>query len=122
MSFYVVESYDFRVDHGGRESQGVLGENKGSEKIYLHVLALTDADLKKLAVRVDDNGNKQHDRLAIPGRDDFWVAVEGEVAWPKIYRPRITSRCESIGTRPVPVPLSAEDTDRLVKAGVKGLS
>lgn len=121
MSLYVVESYEFGVDHNGRSSQGVIGENKGSEKIYLHVLSLTEADLKKLAVRVDDNGNKQHDRLALPGRDDFWVAVEGEVAWPKIYRPRITSRCENVGSKPVPAALSAEDIERLKKAGVQGL-
>lgn len=121
MSLYVVESYEFSVEHDGRESQGVIGENKGSEKIYLHVLSLTEADLEKLAVRVDDAGNKQHDRLALPGRDDFWVAVEGEVAWPKIYRPRITSRCDNVGTKPVPAPLSAEDIERLKKAGVKGL-
>ncbi len=121
MSLYVVESYEFSVEHNGRESQGVVGENKGSEKIYLHVLDLGAADLAKLAVRVDDAGNKQHDRLAIPGRDDFWVAVEGEVAWPKIYRPRITSRCDNVGSKPVPAPLSAEDQARLVKAGVKGI-
>lgn len=121
MNLHVCESYEFSVDHGGRESQGVVGENKGSEKIYLHVLPLSDAEVAKLAVRVDENGNKQHDRLALPGRDDFWVAVEGEVAWPKIYRPRITSRCENVGTKPRPVPLSAEDLDRLRKAGVKGI-
>lgn len=121
MTFYVCESYEPFVDHGGRESQGALGENKGSEKIYLHVLPLSDAEIKKLAVRVDENGNRQSDRLALPGRDDFWIAVEGEVAWPKIYRPRITSRCEDIATKPRPAPLSAEDLDRLRKAGVKGL-
>ncbi len=121
MSFYVVESYEFSVEHNARESQGVVGENKGSEKIYLHVLELTGPDLAKLAVRVDDAGNKQHDRLALPGRDDFWVAVEGEVAWPKLYRPRITSRCDAVGSRPVPVPLSPDDLDRLRKAGVKGI-
>jgi hypothetical protein len=120
MAFYVVESYQFSVEHNGRDSQGVVGENKGSEKIYLHVLPLTPADLAKLAVRVDDNGNKQSDRLALPNRDDFWVAVEGEVAWPKIYRPRITSRCENIGTKPEPVALTDEDLERLRKAGVKG--
>jgi hypothetical protein len=121
MSLYVVESYQFSVEHGGRDSQGVVGENKGSEKIYLHVLPLGDAELAKLAVRVDEDGNKQHDRLALPGRDEFWVAVEGEVAWPKIYRPRITSRCDSVGVKPRPVPLSTEDLDRLRKAGVAGI-
>ncbi|MEZ4295853.1 MAG: hypothetical protein R3B70_12825 [Polyangiaceae bacterium] len=121
MSLYVVESYDFSVEHGGRDSQGVVGENKGSEKIYLHVLPLTDAELKKLAVRVDENGNKQSDRLALPGRDDFWVAVEGEVFWPKLYRPRISSHCTDLDTKPTPVPLSEEDIDRLRKSGAQGI-
>src|SRR5262245_45730924 len=109
MSFYVCESYEFSVDHGGRDSQGAVGESKGSEKIYLHVLPLTDAEVARLAVRVDEHGNRQSDRIALPGRDDFWIAVEGEVAWPKIHRPRITSRCEDVGTKPRPIPLSAED-------------
>ena len=59
--------------------------------------------------------------LALPDRDDFWVAVEGEVAWPKIYRPRITSRCEQVGSKPQPVAAGDEDLERLRKAGVKGI-
>lgn len=121
MSLYVVESYQFAVEHGGRDSQGVVGENKGSEKIYLHVLPLTEAEVAKLAVRVDEDGNRQHGRLALPGRDDFWVAVEGEVAWPRLHRPRITSRCDDVGTKPRPVPLSDEDLARLRKAGLQGV-
>ena len=48
-------------------------------------------------------------------------AVEGEAAWPNLYRPRITSRCEDVATRPRPAPLAAEDLERLKKAGIKGL-
>jgi len=47
--------------------------------------------------------------------------VEGEVAFPKLYRPRITSRCEDIGSKPRPAPLSTEDLERLRKSGVAGI-
>lgn len=121
MAFYVAESHSFSVDHGGRSSEGVIGEYKGKEKIYLHVLPITDAEIAKLAVRVDEDGNKQHDRLALPGNDEWWIAVEGEAAWPGVYRPRITSRCTDVATKPRPAPLSAEDLDRLRKQGLKGI-
>jgi hypothetical protein len=122
MAYYVVESYSFAVDHGGRSSQGVIGEHKGKEKIYLHVLPVTDAEVAKLLARVDDDGNKQHDRLALPGNDEWWFAVEGEVAWPGIYRPRLTSHCTDVAAKPRPAPLPAEDLARLVKAGLKGIA
>jgi hypothetical protein len=121
MAYYVVESYGFAVDHGGRSSQGVIGEHKGKEKIYLHVLPVADAEIERLAPRVDDDGNKQHDRLALPREDAWWFAVDGEVAWPGVYRPRITSRCADVASKPRPVPLAAEDLERLKKVGVKGL-
>jgi hypothetical protein len=121
MSFYVVESHSFTVDHGGRSSQGVVAEYKGSEKIYLHVLPLTDAEIGKLAPRVDEDGNVEHARLALPRNEEWWIAVEGEAAWPKLYRPKITSRCENVGTKPRPAPISAEDLDRLRKSGVPGI-
>ncbi|MBK8256831.1 MAG: hypothetical protein IPK82_29685 [Polyangiaceae bacterium] len=121
MAYYVCESYDFSVDHNGRESQGVVGDNPGSEKIYLHVLPLSDQDLTKLKVRVDEFGNKQSHRLALPGRDDFWVGIDGEVTWPKIVRPKLGSRCDVSSGKPVPAALSADDVERLKKAGVKGL-
>lgn len=121
MAYYVVESHDFAVDHGGRSSQGVVGEYKGKEKIYLHVLLVSDAEIGKLAVRVDEDGNKQHDRLALPGVEEWWFAVEGEAAWPGIYRPRLTSKCADVATRPRPEPLAPEDLERLKKAGLKGL-
>ena len=121
MVFYVAESDSFAVDHGGRESRGVLGEHKGREKIYLHVLPLTAAEIEKLVPRVDDDGNAEHARLSLPNTPEWWIAVEGEVAFPKLYRPRITSRCEDIGSKPRPAPLSTEDLERLRKSGVAGI-
>lgn len=121
MAFYVAESYSFSVEHGGRQSQGVIGDHKGREKIYLHVLPVSDAEIEKLAPRVDEDGNKQHDRLALPRNEEWWIAVEGEVAWPGIHRAKITSRCTDVGTKPKPAPLSAEDLERLRKQGVKGI-
>src|SRR5512141_1700806 len=106
MALYLTESHQFSVDHGARASQGVIGEYKGKEKIYLHVLEVTDAEIAKLAVRVDEDGNEQHDRLALPGVEEWWFAVEGEAAWPGVYRPRLTSRCENVATKPRPVPLA----------------
>ena len=66
MAHYVVESYDPSIDHGGRDSAGVIPENRGSEKIYLHVIPLADDEIKKLGPRVDENGNQEHARLALP--------------------------------------------------------
>jgi hypothetical protein len=121
MALYVVESNMYAVDHNGRESQGVVGEHKGREKIYLHVLEVSDAEIGKLQTRVDEDGNKQHDRLTLPRVEEWWFAVEGEVAWPGIYRPRITSKCDDVDTKPRPASLSTEDAERLKKAGVKGI-
>jgi hypothetical protein len=121
MSMYVVESYDFSVEHGGRDSKGVIGEHKGKEKLYLHVLPFTDAEIKKLKPRVDENGNTEHARLALPGNEVWWISLEGEAAWPNLYRPRITSRCEHVDGKPRAVPVSPEDLERLRKAGVPGL-
>lgn len=122
MAYYVVESHDFSVDHGGRASQGVVADYKGREKIYLHVLPLSDDEIKRLAPRVDEHGNVENSRLALPRDEVWWIAVEGEAAWPNVYRPRIVSHCDlSGGGKPKPVPLSPEDLARLVKSGVKGL-
>ncbi|MCC6522608.1 MAG: hypothetical protein IT373_08110 [Polyangiaceae bacterium] len=118
MAYYLVESYLYSVDHGGRSSRGVVGEHKGSEKLYLHVLPLSDAELAALGPRVDEDGNKQHDRLALPRNEDWWIAVEGEAAWPKVLRPRLTSRCADLARKPTPVPLSAEELGRLRASGV----
>lgn len=122
MAYYVVESYDFDVEHGGRSSQGVKGDYKGSEKIYLHVLPVTDAEIKQLKPRVDDNGNLEHSRLALPRNEVWWISADGEVSWPGIFRPKIVSSCDlSDGGKPKPMPLSEEDLGRLRKAGVKGV-
>ncbi len=121
MSFYVVESYDFAVEHGGRKSQGVGPCAAGSEKLYLHALPLDDDEVRRLGARVDDDGNKDHARLCLPRTPEWWIALEGEVAWPGIFRPKITSRCEAVDGPPRPVALSPEDIARLKKAGVPGL-
>jgi hypothetical protein len=118
MASYLVESYDHAVDHGGRRSAGVLGENKGKEKIYLHVLSISDVDIKKLTTRVDESGNKQHDRLALPRNEEWWIAVDGEVAWPKLHAPRVFSRCNLVDGAPQPAALSDADLERLRKSGV----
>lgn len=120
MARYLVESNSFSIDHAGKESQGVVGEYKGKEKIYLHVIEVDDKDLQKLSPRVDESGNKQHDRLVLPRVDEWWFAVEGEAAWPGVYRPKLTSRCADVETKPRPAPLSDEDLGRLRKAGWKG--
>lgn len=121
MRFYVAESNSYAVEHGGRDSKGVVADYKGREKIYLHVLPLTDAEIQKLKPRVDEDGNTEHARLALPGVEEWWIAVEGEAAWPGIFRPRIVSRCEDIGQKPRPAPLSDEDLGRLRKIGVPGI-
>jgi hypothetical protein len=121
MGWYVVESYDYEVLHGGRESQGVVGEHRGSEKIYLHALELSQADITQLGPREDEHGNRQHDRLALPRNEEWWIAVDGEVHWPKCFRPPIRSYCSDLGSRPKPVALPSADLERLRKVGVKGL-
>lgn len=118
-TLYVVESYNFEVRHNGRASQGALGEHRGSEKIYLHVLPLTTADIAQLATRVDEHGNKQSERFAIPRNDDFWVTLEGEVLWPKLPRAKIRSRVTFAGRKVQPVALTADELTALRGAGVK---
>jgi hypothetical protein len=121
MGWYLVESGDYTIEHGGRESAGVVAESKASETIYLHVITLTDAEIDKLGAPTDEHGNKRHDRLALPRNEAWWVAIEGEAFWPKLYRPRIASRCAEQGGRYRPVPLPEEDLKRLRQAGVKGI-
>ena len=124
MALYVCESYDHAVDHGGRASIGVLGEPLSplvKEKIYLHVLPLSDAELRRLGPRKDEDGNAQHARLALPNDDVFWIAVQGEIAYPRVFRPRVTSTCVDGPKGPAPSPLSDEDLERLRKAGIQGL-
>jgi hypothetical protein len=121
MTWYLAESHDHAVEHGGRHSEGVVADVKGSEKIYLHVLALTDEEIARLAPRVDEHGNREHARLALPRDEAWWIAVEGEAFWPKLHRPRLSSRCAEQGGSYRPVPLSEEDLRRLRQAGVPGI-
>jgi hypothetical protein len=117
-SLYVVESHSFEVRHNGRASHGVVGEHKGSEKIFLHVLPLSDADIARLATRVDEHGNKQSDRFAIPHNDDFWLSLDGEVLWPSLPRAKIRSRVQFAGRKVVPVALTETELAALRGAGV----
>jgi len=134
MAYYICESYDFSVDHGGRSSEGVLGEPTSpqiKEKIYLHLLPLTDAEVAKLAPRKDEDGNVQHARLALPRDEVFWIAVLGEIAYPKV-RPRVVSKCAdrvsaaapgvADGPKgPTPQPITPAELELLRKFGTKGL-
>lgn len=117
-NLYVVESYQYAVTHNGRASRGVIGAHSGSEKIYLHVVPLSEADLKSLATRVDADGNRQSDRFAPPRVDEFWVTLDGEVLWPKLGRVKVRSSAQVMGNRVVPTPLTAAELDALRKAGV----
>jgi hypothetical protein len=121
MIWTIAESYDYQVEHRGRTSLGVVADDAGSEKLYLHVIELGDEDLAALGPRVDENGNRQHDRLALPRNEEWWVAVEGQATWPKLVRPKLRSCCTQVAEKPRPAPLSTEDLARLRKAGVPGL-
>lgn len=106
MAQYIAESYNYTLEHGGHDSQGVLGTGPGSEKIYLHVIPIADTELGLLRARIDDDGNKQHDRLALPDRYDWWIAVDGEKTWPGSISPRVRSKCSFDGSsaaRPTPL-------------------
>jgi len=97
---------------------GVVGTGGGSEKIYLHVVPIDEAELKQLRVRIDEDDNKQHDRLALPGRYDWWLAVEGEKRWPGT---RISSKCAlDENGAPRPLALTAAELSELerVKASL----
>lgn len=120
---FLVESYLSGIDHNGRSSVGVLGEpldRSIKEKIYLHVLPLNAGELASLGPRVDDDGNKQHGRLAPRDEIAFWIAVEGEFAWPRVLAPRVVSKCalDAKGV-PRPVALDAATLERLRKAGLQ---
>jgi len=116
---YVVESYDYQVMHGASTSDGVVGQGGSSEKIYLHVIAIDAAELAQLGPRIDESGNKQHDRLALPRNEEWWIAVEGDKVWPKTVRPQVTSHCQ-LGDDGIPRPRPVDDDERtaLRKVGV----
>jgi hypothetical protein len=119
MSLYVVESFDWQILHGGHMSDGALGQGGGPEKIYLHVIDVSDEQILKLAPRVDDDDNRQSDRLALPRNDEWWIAVEGRKVWPKTYNPKLTSTCE-MGADGIPRarPLTDAGLATLKKLGV----
>jgi hypothetical protein len=120
-SYFLVESSLFRVSHGPRESEGVLGDTKGSERIYLHVLPLTDAEVKALKPRADEHGNRDHGRFTLKGHDEWWIAVEGEASWPHVFRPRLTSRFKDTEMGTLPAPLTETELGLLRNAGLKGI-
>ncbi len=120
-SYFLVESSYFRVHHGGRDSQGLACTAKNGQTIYLHVIPVAEAELAKLRAKKDDAGNADHTRFALPGRDDWWIAVEGELAWPGIHRPRITSHFVETDRGPAPSPLTEAELDLLRRSGVPGL-
>ncbi len=117
MARYVVESYDHQVFHEGRYSDGVVGQGPGREKIYLHVLDVSDADIARLTAREDEHGNKQSDRRSLPMNEEWWIAVEGDKVWPKTLRPKVVSRCRIEGGVPRPVPLGDDELEALRRAG-----
>jgi len=119
MPLYVVESTFYEVHHEQVVSQGVVGHGPGSEKLFLHLLDLPASTIAKLGARVDEDGNKQHDRRALDGNEEWWIAVEGEKAWPGIARPKITSRCTLEGGVPVPHALDDEERAALAKTGLR---
>lgn len=118
MALYVAESYDYQVFHAGKYSDGVVGSGGGSEKIYLHVLEVSDADIARLVPREDDHGNKQSDRRALPNNDEWWIAVDGDKVWPKTLRPKVVSHCLLKDDRPQPAPLTDDELAALRKVGV----
>ncbi len=117
---YLVESFEWRVLHDGAMSEGVAGQGGGSESIYLHVIAVEAAEIARLVPREDEFGNRQHDRLALPRNEEWWIAIEGDKVWPKTYRPKLVSRC-AIDERglPCPVPLDLAGQEALTALGVK---
>ena len=118
MAIYVVESYDWQVLHNGMMSDGVLGQQGSSEKIYLHLLELQDNEISQLCSRVDENGNSQSDRLALPRNEEWWIATAGEKFWPKTARPKVASSCtHDANGVPSPRPITSEERQALQQAG-----
>ncbi len=120
MARYLVESYDYLVDHAAGRSEGVVGVGGGSEKIYLHVITIDEAEVAKLGPRLDEHGNKEHERLALARNEEWWIAIEGDKAWPRAHQPKLVSRCEmSQDGAAVPTPLGDAELATLRKLGVK---
>ncbi len=118
MPLYVVESYNNTIEHGGHDAHGVSGTGGGSERVFLYVIPVSDGEVARLRTRVDEDGNKQHDRLALPDRYDWWIAVDGEKVWPGTLTPKIRSRC-TIDDSGVPTPAAVGDKERAELERVK---
>jgi len=124
MALYLVESYSHEIEHHGRTIRGVVGKplpscDRRSEKLYLHVVDLGPAEVAKMAVRIDDDGNKEHDRWSLPkshfaGIVEWWVAVEGGHGWPSYPGRPLCSTC-TFGADHVPRPkeLGEDELTRL---------
>lgn len=124
MALYLVESYAHEIEHHGRTIRGVVGKpaptcDRRSEKLYLHVVDLGPAEVAKMAVRIDDDGNKEHDRWSLPkshfaGIVEWWVAVEGGHGWPSYPGRPLCSTC-TFGVDHVPRPkeLGEDELTRL---------
>lgn len=128
MDKYLVESHHHEVEHRGRTSRGARAQalpqcDRRREVIYLHVLELAPAEVAKMRARIDDDGNKEHDRWALPkdhfvGVNEWWVAVEGGHAWPHYPGKPLCSTCD-FGADGVPRPrvLDAATLTRLSGLG-----
>jgi hypothetical protein len=116
---YIVESQEWQILYDGQMSDGALGQGGGPDKIYLHVIDVADDAIKRLVPRVDEHGNRESDRLALPNNDEWWIAVSGRKAWPKTFNPKLISTCE-IGADGIPraKPLSEPQLAVLKKLGV----
>ncbi len=120
MAKYLVESHDWQLFHGGATTDGALGQGGGSEKIYLHLIEVSDDDIARLVPRVDENDNRDHSRLALPNNDEWWVPVDGKKAYPKTFNPKVISRCLTGGDGiPKAQPVGGADLALLKKAGAK---
>lgn len=106
MALYIAESHYHTVLHGTHDCDGIVGQGGGKEKIYLHVIPITDAEIAKMGPRIDEHGNKEHDRLALPDQEDWWIAIDGEKFWPGTLNPKVRSKCSydgSTAARPSPL-------------------
>ena len=120
MAKYLVESHDWQLFYDGATTDGALGQGGGSEKIYLHLIEVSDAEIARLVPREDENGNRDHGRLSIPFNEEWWVPVDGKKSYPKTFNPKVISRSVTGGSGiPKAQPLSDEDLALLKKAGAK---
>jgi hypothetical protein len=120
MAIYLVESYDWQLLFGGVMSDGAVGQGGESESIYLHLVESNEETMKRLVPRVDENGNRQSDRLTLAGNEEWWIPVSGRKSWPKTVNPKVTASC-TMGEDNIPraLPLPESSVAALKKAGAK---